>query len=87
MGHFDQFETGSALMTNNPNELTIENSVLVLIDHQPWVAFGVQSIDRKSQPALCRHRASRLLPFRPGLGDLRAQRLTSEAAGYRDARL
>ena len=33
-------------MTNNPNELTIENSVLVLIDHQPWVAFAVTSIDR-----------------------------------------
>jgi nicotinamidase-related amidase len=33
-------------MTKNPNELTIENSVLLLIDHQPWVAFGVQSIDR-----------------------------------------
>ena len=32
-------------MTNNPNELTIENSVLVLIDHQPWVAFAVHSID------------------------------------------
>ena len=31
---------------NNPNELTIENSVLVLIDHQPWVAFAVTSIDR-----------------------------------------
>ena len=31
-------------MTNNPNELTIENSVVVLIDHQPWVAFGVKSI-------------------------------------------
>jgi nicotinamidase-related amidase len=31
---------------NNPNELTIENSVLLLIDHQPWVAFAVQSIDR-----------------------------------------
>ena len=30
----------------NPNELTIENSVLVLIDHQPWVAFAVTSIDR-----------------------------------------
>ena len=30
----------------NPNELTIENSVLVLIDHQPWVAFAVRSIDR-----------------------------------------
>jgi nicotinamidase-related amidase len=32
-------------MTNNPNELTIENSVLVLIDHQPWIALMVQSID------------------------------------------
>jgi len=31
--------------TSNPNELTIENSVLVLIDHQPWVAFAVHSID------------------------------------------
>jgi nicotinamidase-related amidase len=31
--------------SNNPNELTIENSVLVLIDHQPWVAFAVHSID------------------------------------------
>ena len=30
---------------NNPNELTIENSVLVLIDHQPFVAFAAQSID------------------------------------------
>ena len=33
-------------MTANPNELTIDNSVVVLIDHQPWVAFSVQSIDR-----------------------------------------
>jgi nicotinamidase-related amidase len=32
-------------MANNPNELTIENSAVVLIDHQPWVAFGVKSID------------------------------------------
>jgi ketosteroid isomerase-like protein/nicotinamidase-related amidase len=32
-------------MTNNPNELTIENSVLVLIDHQPWIAMMVHSID------------------------------------------
>src|SRR5260370_40744789 len=32
-------------MTNNPNELTIENSVVILIDHQPWVAFSVHSID------------------------------------------
>ena len=28
----------------NINELTIENSVLCLIDHQPWVAFPVNSI-------------------------------------------
>src|SRR5712672_1427004 len=32
-------------MTNNPNELTVENSVVILIDHQPWVAFAVHSID------------------------------------------
>jgi nicotinamidase-related amidase len=32
-------------MTNNPNELTIENSALVLIDHQPWIAMLVHSID------------------------------------------
>lgn len=32
-------------MTDNPNELTIENSVVVLIDHQPAVAFSVHSID------------------------------------------
>jgi nicotinamidase-related amidase len=32
-------------MTDNPNELTIENSVLVLIDHQPAVALAVNSID------------------------------------------
>jgi nicotinamidase-related amidase len=31
---------------SNSNELTIDNSVLLLIDHQPWVAFAVQSIDR-----------------------------------------
>jgi nicotinamidase-related amidase len=31
--------------TSNPNELTIDNSVLILIDHQPWVAFSVHSID------------------------------------------
>ena len=30
---------------NNPNELTIDNSVLVLIDHQPAVALNVYSID------------------------------------------
>jgi nicotinamidase-related amidase len=32
-------------MTSNPNELTIENSVLVLIDHQPWIAGMVHSVD------------------------------------------
>ena len=32
-------------MTHNPHELTIENSVLVLIDHQPAVALAVHSID------------------------------------------
>lgn len=31
-------------MTANPNELTIENSAVVLIDHQPMVAFSVHSI-------------------------------------------
>ena len=33
-------------MTDDPIELTIDNSAVVLIDHQAWVAFGVQSIDR-----------------------------------------
>ena len=33
-------------MTDSPNELTIEIPAVVLIDHQPWVAFGVESIDR-----------------------------------------
>jgi len=32
-------------MPDNPNEITIDNSVLILIDHQPWVAFSVKSID------------------------------------------
>ena len=32
-------------MSNSPNELTIENSAVILIDHQPWVAYGVRSID------------------------------------------
>ena len=32
-------------MSDNPNEITIDNSVLILIDHQPWVAFAVNSID------------------------------------------
>jgi hypothetical protein len=27
-------------MTDNANEVTVDNSVLILIDHQPWVAFG-----------------------------------------------
>ena len=34
-------------MTPNPNELTIENSAVVLIDHQPWVAFAVESVDKR----------------------------------------
>jgi nicotinamidase-related amidase len=33
-------------MSDNPNPITIDNSVVILIDHQPWVAFAVQSIDR-----------------------------------------
>ena len=33
-------------MPDNPNPLTIDNSVLILIDHQAWVAFSVESIDR-----------------------------------------
>ena len=32
-------------MADNPNEITIENSAVVLVDHQPWVAFPVNSID------------------------------------------
>jgi len=32
-------------VAENRNEITIDNSVLVLIDHQPWVAFAVKSID------------------------------------------
>jgi nicotinamidase-related amidase len=32
-------------MSDNPNEITIDNSVVVLIDTQPWVAFSVKSID------------------------------------------
>ena len=32
-------------MSENPNEITIGNSALILIDHQPWVAFSVNSID------------------------------------------
>jgi nicotinamidase-related amidase len=32
-------------MSGNPNEITADNSALILIDHQPWVAFSVMSID------------------------------------------
>src|SRR2546427_3657323 len=32
-------------MIDNPNEVTVDNSVLIFIDHQPWVAFAVNSID------------------------------------------
>ena len=32
-------------MSDSPNEITIDNSVLILIDHQPWVAFSVKSIE------------------------------------------
>jgi nicotinamidase-related amidase len=32
-------------VSDNPNEITIDNSVVVLVDHQPWVAFSVKSID------------------------------------------
>jgi nicotinamidase-related amidase len=32
-------------VAENPNPITIENSVVILIDHQPWVTFSVQSID------------------------------------------
>jgi nicotinamidase-related amidase len=32
-------------VSENPNEITIDNSVLIFIDHQPWVAFSVKSID------------------------------------------
>ena len=34
------------MKNDNPNELTIENSALVLIDHQPAVGLAVNSIDR-----------------------------------------
>ena len=33
-------------MNDNPNELTIDNSALVLIDHQPAVGLAVHSIDQ-----------------------------------------
>ena len=34
-------------MTNKPEILTPENSQLIFIDHQPQMAFGVQSMDRQ----------------------------------------
>jgi hypothetical protein len=51
-------------MTNNPNELTIENSVLVLIDHQPWIALMVHSID----PGLMINNVAGLAQAARGLG-------------------
>lgn len=42
-------------MTNYLELLTPQNSQLIIIDHQPQMAFGVQSIDRQwrlwSEPA------------------------------------
>jgi len=35
-------------MTNKPNLLTPGNCQLIFIDHQPQMAFGVQSIDRQA---------------------------------------
>jgi nicotinamidase-related amidase len=35
-------------MTTKPELLTPENSQLIFIDHQPQMAFGVQSIDRQT---------------------------------------
>lgn len=35
-------------MTTKPELLTTENSQLIFIDHQPQMAFGVQSIDRQT---------------------------------------
>ena len=37
-------------MSNDPKTdlLTPENSQLIFIDHQPQMAFGVQSIDRQA---------------------------------------
>jgi nicotinamidase-related amidase len=32
-------------VSDNPNQITLDNSVLILVDHQPWVAFAVKSID------------------------------------------
>jgi nicotinamidase-related amidase len=45
-------------MTNNPNELTVENSAMILIDHQPAVAMVTHSIPHavliNNTAALCR---------------------------------
>ena len=35
-------------MTNNPDLLTPNNCQVIFIDHQPQMAFGVQSIDRQT---------------------------------------
>jgi nicotinamidase-related amidase len=35
-------------MAQVPSLLTPENAALILIDHQPQMAFGVQSIDRQT---------------------------------------
>src|SRR6202035_1391307 len=40
-----QLKKERTLMANNPNELTIDNSLVMLIDHQPMVGFSVHSID------------------------------------------
>ena len=36
------------MTTNTPDLLTPDNSQLIFIDHQPQMAFGVQSIDRQT---------------------------------------
>jgi len=51
-------------MNEQSNELTIENSVLLLIDHQPWVAFAVHSID----PGLMINNVARLARAARDLG-------------------
>jgi len=35
---------GGRIMASNPNELTMENSAVVLIDHQPAVALCAPSL-------------------------------------------
>jgi len=63
-------------MTNNPNELTIENSVLVLIDHQPWIALMVHSID----PGLMINNVAGLAQAAKNLGVLPSSRLSGRRA-------